>query len=174
MAQNHTRYVVVNCSRRCSLNFDNLPPGIGELVHKWYEEGANRETIRRRAGEMGAKISDGAIKRHKKDHLMVAPGAVAPRQPRLPDAPKRGDLEVIEAIISRGAEQIDLSGSKVSTEQLLRAIELKHRLTEGSVFEKMYAALMDDGEDAAEEVEALADEAGGEVSSEPDPQALEA
>lgn len=136
------------CSRKCSLNPGNLPAGAGELIHRWYEEGANRETIMARAAELGVKVTSGSLQRHKSNHLIPA------ADPRVPgigpdDDPERkfSDLEVIEAIIQRGARTMQASTTKVSTEQLLSAIALKAKLTEGSVFDALFDALSGDNDD---------------------------
>lgn len=130
------------CSKKCSVNPGNMPAGVGELVHRWFEEGANRETIIARAGELGKKLTSGALQRHKANHLIPA------RDPNSPlndgdDSPDRkfSELEVIDSVIQRFARQMQSGSGQVTTEQGLRAIELKHKLTEGSVFDALFDAL---------------------------------
>lgn len=147
------KLVMSGCTRGCSLNPENLPAGLGQLVHLWFEEGKNNSQIIALAGPMGAKLSNGAVGRHRSAHLHAAGmPATAPGE----DGPKRSDLEVIESIIQTGAQQVSLSTSKVTTEQLLRAIELKHKLTEGSVFDAMYDAMIGSGDDDLSDLEAEA------------------
>lgn len=136
------KYEIINCSRKCSSNPLNLPAGVGELVHRWFEEGANRETIMERAKQFNVKFSGGALQRHKSNHLVPA------RDPNSPlpddDNPNRrfSELEVIDSVIQRFARQMQHGQTNVTAEQGLRAIELKHKMTEGSVFEAMFDAMM--------------------------------
>lgn len=147
--------VLADCSRGCSLNADRLPSGMGQLIHTWFEEGCNDREIRERAAPLGMKLSNGAISRHRANHLHAASSSVSPKDDG-EEAPKMSDLDVIEGIIQTGAQQVKLTSAKVTTEQLLKAIELKHRLTEGSVFDAMFAAM------AGEEDEAELMDDGGE------------
>lgn len=149
------KYVLSGCTRGCSLNAENLPAGIGELVHKWFEDGKNNGEIIALAAPFGAKLSNGSVGRHRSAHLHAA--QVAPvSAPSANPGQKLADLDVIESIIQTGAQQVGLSTSKVTTEQLLRAIELKHKLTEGSVFDAMYDAMIgsESGEDDLSDLEA--------------------
>lgn len=132
------KLVLAGCSRLCSLNVGNMPGGLPELVVKWFEEGATIEEVRLRLLEMGVKVSNGAIGRHRKGHLHPA-GVVSHGEAG--QGEKKTDLEVLETIIGRGSQQVDSSSTRISAEQLLRAIELKHKLTEGSVFDAMYEAM---------------------------------
>jgi hypothetical protein len=134
---------------------------VGELVHRWFEEGANRETIIARAAELGVKLTSGSIQRHKSNHLV--PG----RDPSSPLTTEEGDpnrryseLEVIDAVIQRGARQVSLSSAKVTTEQLLSAIALKHKLTEGSVFDALFEALSGEDDEDLSDLEAPSAVAG--------------
>jgi hypothetical protein len=140
------------CSKKCSINPGSLPGGVGELIHRWFEEGANRETIIARARELGVKVTSGSLQRHKANHLLPA------RDPHSPlndgdDDPSRkfSELEVIDSVIQRFARQMQKGSQQVTTEQGLRAIELKHKLTEGSVFDALFDALSgNDDEDMSD------------------------
>lgn len=150
------KYDLASCSRKCTLNPGRLPAGVGELVHRWLEEGANRETVIARAAELGVKLTSGSIQRHKSNHLIPA------RDPNSPlndgdDAPGRrfSELEVIDSVIQRFARQMQAGSGQVTTEQGLRAIELKHKLTEGSVFDALFDALSGDGDDEDEDLSDL-------------------
>lgn len=145
------KYLLVDCSRKCTLNPDRMPAGVGELVHRWYEEGANRETIIARARDLGVKLTNGSVQRHKSNHL------VPDKDPNSPlndgdDEPGRrfSELEVIDAVIQRFARQMQKGSSAVTTEQGLRAIELRHKLTEGSVFDAMFDAMMGADDDLSD------------------------
>lgn len=131
------KLVLVNCTRSCSLNEGNIPAGVPDMIIKWFQDGASLRAVQERLAEMDVHVSTSATGRHRKDHLKVARDVLVEGQ----EQPKKSDLEVLETIIQRGSQQVDLSSSKISAEQLLRAIELKHRLTEGSVFDQMYEAM---------------------------------
>lgn len=138
--RNVYKRVLSGCTRGCSLNAENLPPGIGDLIHGWFEAGRNNSEIIDGGRLLGLKLSNGAIGRHRAAHLHSVPAEPATSADGRP-AEKLADLEVIEAVIARGVAQVRLQSSKVSTEQLLQAIALKHKLTEGSVFDSMFDAM---------------------------------
>lgn len=148
------KYELVNCSRKCTLNPDRLPAGVGELVHRWLEEGANRETIMARAKELGVKLTGGSIGRHKQNHLVPAADPHSPLQDGDDDTRRYSEIEVIDAIIQRGARQVQRSTANVTTEQLLAAINLKHKLTEGSVFDALFDALTGENDEDLSDLEA--------------------
>jgi hypothetical protein len=155
------KYQLVDCSRKCTLNPDRLPGGLGELVHRWFEEGANRDAIMARSAELGHKLTSGSIQRHKSNHLRPVKDGVA----ALPDggpAARISDLDALQAIIDRGAQRLELSSASVTTEQLIAAINLKHKLTEGSVFESMFDAMMGETDEDMADLEAPEAEASAE------------
>jgi hypothetical protein len=155
------KYEVVSCSRKCTLNIGRLPAGVGELVHRWLEEGANRETVMARAAELGVKLTSGSIQRHKSNHLIPARDPNSPLNSGEGDEPDRkfSELEVIDSVIQRFARQMQHGSQQVTTEQGLRAIELKAKLTEGTVFDALFAALAGEDEDEdLSDLEAPADE----------------
>lgn len=152
MANRPQKYAIVNCPRSCSLNASNYKPGVGEMIHGWYEAGHNREKIRAQAIAIGVTLSDGAIARHKKNHLVVTDGR--PATARVPKGQRKSDLDILDAFIQRGAQSIDLATFAVTGEQLLKAIDLKQRLTQGSLYEEFYKAIgavMDESESAQPE-----------------------
>lgn len=132
------------CRVTCSLNPVNLPGDASERAHVMYEEGANREQIRLALKEMGISVSDGAIGRHKTNHLdpMVASGTVSD-----PDR-KLSDLETLDIIIAKGAQQLEGSSVRISPDMLTRAIDLKYKLTQGNVFESFLGAIGAIGDEA--------------------------
>ena len=151
--------VVSGCSRGCSLNPERLPAGMGELLHRWFEEGCNDHEIRERAWSLyQQKLSNGAISRHRANHLHKAESGSSRSDPDSPTE-RLSDLEVIEAVIQTGAQQVRASNAKVTTEQLLQAISLKHKLTEGSVFDAMFEAMMGSGEQDMSELMDESDDA---------------
>ena len=145
------KYVVRNCNRRCTVNVQNLPGRVGELVHGWYQDGNNDYEIIRKAAVLEVKLSHGAVSRHRKNHLVPWDqleenvGKIDPiageSNGDSPISPRVSDLEVVERIIAAGADSIAIRGMKISPEMTLRAIEMKYRLTQGSVFEGFLGAI---------------------------------
>lgn len=135
------------CTRTCSLNEVNLA-GYGGDVHQLYEDGGNRETIQAFLMERGVRVSTGAIGRHKQKHL--DPMVVAPRGSDEPDRPreKKSHIQILEEIISAGGAQLDTKGVRISPEMTMKAIEMHHKLTEGSVWEDFLSAIGAMAEDA--------------------------
>lgn len=127
------KLIVGGCNGNCSLNPRNLPVGVGELVHGWYEEGVTPNRVYKRLIEMDIKVSQGATYRHYHNHLHESD--------ETPDPEGLTDLEVIETFIARGTKQLKQDSTKITGEQLLRAIELKLKLTQGSVFDSMFEAM---------------------------------
>ena len=138
------------CTRRCTLNPDNQPGTMGVLLHGWFEAGDNNEQIIRKASALGRKLTNGSVGRHRANHLVwwdpdSDPTAGAGGE----DKPRKSDLEILDQIIGRGAEQIGLSTMRISAEQLLRAIELKQKLTQGAIFADFYEAIGAAGDEIA-------------------------
>lgn len=135
MTVKRRREFVRTCGSRCTLNPINLPPGVGELIHTWYEDGTSQITIGEQALEKwGIKLSGGALGRHAKSHLQEV-------IPIDEGGERLEDLEVLDTIIQRGAQQVKVKGSRVTTDQLLKAMELRLKLTQGSVFDHMFEAM---------------------------------
>lgn len=149
-ARRVARYELTGCTRRCSLNPGSMPGKIGQLVHSWFETGDNNMEIIAKAAVMGIHFSNGAIGRHRQMHLERVDIDALPDPSQGAAGVRRTDLEVLEVIIGRGAMQVELATSKISAEQLLRAIELKHRLTEGSIFDSLFGAFEEEGDAALE------------------------
>lgn len=138
-----------SCTRRCTLNPDNQPGTMGVLLHGWFEAGDNNEQIIRKAAALGRKLSNGAVGRHRANHLTWWSEDADPTVRGGEDKPRKSDLEILDQIIGRGAEQIDLSTMRISAEQLLRAIELKQKLTQGAIFADFYDAIGAAGDEIA-------------------------
>ena len=140
--------ISANCKRICSLNAANLPGRSADLIHGWYEAGDNNAKIVERATLINVKISEGAVGRHRANHLIPVDQLEDPTDG--PDE-KVNELELLDAIISRGAKDLRLKTAKVTAEQALKAIDLKFKLTQGSVLDDFLAAIggtMDDELDA--------------------------
>ena len=142
------KYDIVDCSKKCTLNPGRMPAGVGELVHRWFEDGDNRDAVMARAKELGVKLTSGSIQRHKSNHLVPAKDPNSPLNDGEEDPGRRfSEIEVIDSVIQRFARQMQHGSQQVTTEQGLRAIELKHKLTEGSVFDALFDALAGGDED---------------------------
>lgn len=138
------RYEILNCTRACSLNASNLPAGMGEAVHSWFESGDNDRTISAKSDAIGHHLSQGAIGRHRSKHLFKTnTGPVLkPQDP----SKRKSDLEILDQIIGRGSDMVDLATFRITAEQLLRAIELKQKLTQGSLFQDFFGAIEEESD----------------------------
>jgi hypothetical protein len=157
------RYIISNeCTRFCSLNREKLPGEMAETIHGWYEAGLTNGMIQQKAAIAGINLSNGAIGRHASRHLVPVDQAEDPTTVPLPQE-RLSDLEILERMIQRGAQNLHHATFRVSPEQMLKALDMKYRLTQGSPFEKFleaaYEAMADDEAEGspAEETEAEAD-----------------
>lgn len=140
------RYAVnAKCQRNCTLNAINLPGETAEAVHQLYESGANREKIRLYLAEHAVRVSDGAIGRHKTNHLEAlvesAPGG---------STGKKTHLQILEEIIAKGGDTLSMQSVRISPEMTMKAIEMHHKLTEGSVWEDFLSAIGAMGDEVSE------------------------
>lgn len=146
------KFRLEGCGKLCSLNPEKFPGQLGQTIHEFYEAGDNDQTIVEKARLLGAKVSNGAVGRHRANHLipeltridklLISKGQMPESNTRPNEpAPKVDDLTVLEQIISKGAQGIDLSTVRISPEMTIRAIELKYKLTQGSAFEGFLAAI---------------------------------
>lgn len=149
------------CSKQCSLNAHNLGPQLAELVHSWFEAGCNNATISQRSDQVGHHLSEGAIGRHRANHLEPLDEFEDPTAGNDPKPPV-DDIELLNEIIRRGAESLRFKTARVTTEQLLKALDMKYKLTQGSVWEKtleaLGAAMSDEAAREAPEAERSDDE----------------
>lgn len=135
------KLAAVGCTPKCTLNADGLPGYLSTTLHKIFEAGGTIEEVINKAGEAGTVLSAGAVARHRSKHLHEIDESMGA-------TPEKVDtLEVLDAMIARGAQQVKRSDVKVTAEQLLRAMELKLKLTQGSVFDAMYNAMRGDDVD---------------------------
>lgn len=126
------------CTKGCSLSERNLGNAFA-FVHGWFQEGASDEEISHRVDGLayGIHLSYGAVGRHRRNHLVPQHG-----DPLIVDRPKRvDDLELLDLVISRGAELLASTGTKVSPDLALRAMELKYKFTQGNVMEGFFGAI---------------------------------
>ena len=130
------------CTKACTLNEFNLPSGSFPEIHAMYEAGLNARAISHKVEEVwNHHLSYGAIDRHKGKHLDKTTAGFAGVPGRSVPRKKVSDLELLDLMISKGADVLDAPNVKISPEQLLRAMELRLKLTQGSVFQDFFDAI---------------------------------
>lgn len=142
------KYRLGECSRLCSLNERNLPAGAYESIHRWYEQGLNVVAIVANAKAMGWELGTTAVSNHKRKHMIPEDhftpidgfGQPVILDPNLP-ARKLSDLEILDTIIQAGSRQLSAQSIKISPEMTMKAMELRLKLTQGSVFDDFMAAV---------------------------------
>lgn len=133
-----------SCTRACTLNEYNLPPGSYPEIHAMYEAGMAEEPMSAKIEEAwNHHLSYGAIKRHRLKHLERATAGVAPspNARTVRTTKKVTDLDLLDLMIQKGADVLESPNVKISPEQLLRAMELRLKLTQGSVFQDFFDAI---------------------------------
>jgi hypothetical protein len=161
------------CTRGCSLGEHLLPGNAFTVVHGWFEEGVNNEVIHNRSIELGVPLSLGAIGRHRGRHLIAQDQmkTVEELENEAGGAPERklDDLEILERLIQAGSLSLADKKVRVSPDMLMKAMELKYKLTQGNVFQGFLDAVdaamgaPDEGPPEAPEALSTADEAAQEA-----------
>lgn len=159
------KLILAGCSRKCNLNPGNVGENVSLLVQKWFEDGEPIQTVRNNLIEMGHTFSASSIGQHRKNHLHIADGVV--KKPGTEEKPL-GELEILDSMIQSGGRQMRLDSARISAEQLLRAIELKQKLTEGSVFDAMYEAMKGVGQVDLDSPKSPADDPAAVAETDPD------
>lgn len=126
-----------------------MPADVAEEVLRRYGAGDNRAEIKAYLATQGITVSESSIGNHKQKHLEVLHVGPAAESRRKRDKPKT-HLEILEQIIQRGSETVDVRTTRISPEMLMKAIEMHHKLTEGSVWEDFLSAIGAIGAEAAE------------------------
>lgn len=140
------RYAVNDkCRPTCSLNEVNLPGALANDVHGMFESGINRVKIAEFLGAQNVRVSDRAVGRHKANHLEPLVG----RPSSGGDGKKKTHLEILNQMIEAGGEQLDIKSTRISPEMTMKAIEMHHKLTEGSVWEDFLGAIGAMGDELA-------------------------
>jgi hypothetical protein len=142
------KYVVTErCTRGCSLGEHLLPGNAFAIVHGWFEEGVNNQIIHDRSIELGLPLSLGAIGRHRGRHLVPADHmktvAELEEDHGVGDGPPLSDLEILERLIQVGSRSLADKKQRVSPDMLMKAMELKYKLTQGNVFQGFLDAVND-------------------------------
>lgn len=125
------------CSSACSLSEQRLPGDLPNIVHGWFEAGQNNEEIIASAAAVGVKISNGAVGRHRKNHLV-------PMDDQAPDPTdlkldRVNHIEVLEQLVARGAKNIH--AARITPEMTIKAIDMIYRLTQGSQMDELLGAV---------------------------------
>jgi hypothetical protein len=140
------RYAVIGCSTLCSFSADKLGDNF-LTVHGWFEEGVSvRGIVIKAEDELGISVSQTSAFRHHKRHLRAVFDGETPSEVDVRTKRTASDLDVLEGIISAGWRN---SGNwKPTIQDTLKAMDMKLRLTKGSVFEDFFtdidAALLED------------------------------
>lgn len=118
------------CSAACTLNPRNLPGEVGDLVHQWFEAGHNNEKIIELANKVGAKISNGATGRHRKNHLTLTDTRPDQTDPTNLTLQKVNHQEFLEQLVARA--NLNAHAARVTPEMGLKAIEILYKMNQGS------------------------------------------
>lgn len=126
------------CSGACSLSVARLPGDMPNIVHGWFEAGKNNQQIVELAARVNVKISNGAIGRHRKNHLDPVDER-APHDPTDLKLDRVNHIEFLEQLVARGATNVHMA--RVSPELSLKAIDMIYKLTQGSQMESFMEAV---------------------------------
>jgi hypothetical protein len=159
------KFRATDCHTLCASNPRNLPAGLPDLLHGWFEAGDNNETIHRKLKEFGHPISIGALANHRRKHLVREDQFVPIEQlggdPDIDSDRKLSDLEILDRIIQAGAKGLNARTVRISPEMTMKAMELRLKVTQGSVFDNFMDAVSkafnadDPGEPTPESPEAV-------------------
>ena len=133
--------ILDKCQRSCTLNVANHSPRTASLIHAWYEEGWNNFGIMAKAALLDTKLSHGSVARHRANHLEVIDPDEVEEEVSESENQKLSDVQILDRIIRQGSKQLNSKGAKISPEMTMRAMELKYKLTQGSVMEDTFAAI---------------------------------
>lgn len=141
-----TKYRIEDCHRLCAINPQNLPAGMPDMIHRWYEAGDNTATLVRKSDEFGYHIGKGSFENHKRKHLVredhLVPVTELGGDPELDDQnTKLSELEILDRIIQAGAKGLKGRAVRITPEMTMKAMELRLKLTQGSVHDDFMAAV---------------------------------
>ena len=142
-----TQYTVSGCTAKCSLHPDNLGEKGYQALHEWYQFGYNDVKMEELARNQGMTVTYGAIGRHRKNHLVRTEELETDEELAL-----LSDVEALDAILKKGQTQI--KSWKISPSEWFKALEMKYKLTQGSVMDAMYAAMAAAGSDSDDDEDA--------------------
>jgi len=140
-----TKYRVDGCHSLCGINPRNLPAGLADLIHSWYEMGDNKVVLERKSVEFGHHISQGSFANHKRKHMVredqFTPIADLGGDPELDSDEKLTDLQILDRIIQAGAKGLNSRSVRITPDMTLKAMELRLKLTQGSVHDDFMSAV---------------------------------
>lgn len=158
-----TKYAVIGCTPQCTLGSEHLGDHF-LTVHGWFEQAIPiRQLVARAKADLGVEISNTATYRHLSRHLReIQPEAESPIDIAGAKRGRGSDLDVLEEIIAAGWRN---SGNwKPTIQDTLKAMDMKLRLTKGSVFDDLFATI-----DAAVEEDDLPPENPEAAEDPPEP-----
>lgn len=151
------------CPKTCWASPEKAGPTRAAQIHTWFEEGNTPFAVMRLYNESGGRVFQKSVYGHHKRHLIKVSDAsgVDERAAELIENPdvRLSDLEILERIIQKGASALIRADSKVTPEMTMKALDLKLKLTQGSVFDSFLGAV----------AEAMKDEDGAAPVEEEDP-----
>lgn len=126
---------ISGCSSACSFNPLNLGQEVADKVHNMIEMDDSLAEIMEYLKTTSAQVSQAGLSRHRMRHTHPIV-----ERPSVRNGPI-SELDLLNEMIAKGGELVALPDFKMTAEQLLRAMELKLKLTQGSVFDQAYAAM---------------------------------
>lgn len=152
-----------NCPVQCWASPEKAGRTRAAQIHEWYEEGHIPFRVLKMCREAGIKVAERSVYLHREKHLtlMGDHSALDEAAAELIENPgsRLSDLEILERIIQKGASALIRKETRVTPEMTMKALELKLKLTQGSVFDSFMGAV----------AQAMQDE--GLPVDEPDPDA---
>lgn len=150
----------VNCHPRCALNYRAIGAQRASYIQMLFEKGVPPAGIKREMHGEGIRISDRSLYRHFKNHVSLIPGTADEDEAVIETFEKPemrlSDLEILERIIQKGASALAKKDVRVTPEMTMKALDLKLKLTQGSVFDAFLGAVAEAMDEAP-------------VADEPDP-----
>jgi hypothetical protein len=134
-----------NCPVQCWASPEKAGRTRAAQIHQWYEEGHVPFRVLKMCREAGIKVAERSVYLHKDKHLTLL-GDQTPLDDvavELIENPETrlSDLEILERIIQKGASALVRREARVTPEMTMKALELKLKLTQGSVFDSFMGAV---------------------------------
>lgn len=166
------KLAVVGCSLTCSLNVENIGEDLAGELLALSEAGHGRPKVLALALERGAKVSSGAVQRHLANHLRPEEATESVEDAAGGSIPT---VELLDSIITSGYR--NRRNWKPTIQDVMKAMEMKLRVTGASAFEDFFDAIdsavlgdadHEDEEEGPENLEALLSEGEREPEEEDD------
>lgn len=160
--------LVINCPRVCGLHPDRIGDANAQFLLGLRQKGVGAVIMTREAERLlGRRVHRTSVTRHLHHYREATDPSVAP-----PDlGAKKGDLEILDLVIQRGAA--NSMNWKPGIKDVIEAMKLKMQMTGNSAFDDLIALfdgaeLPEDEDEAPESAEAVG-EAGERVYEDEDP-----